>query len=170
MKKRVLLLGTFVLLFAGAIVIYVFDINLKYDVGQKIDSFNGVAVFYNGKIKNVHGRALTENGYNIGLKYQCVEFVKRYYYEALDHKMPNTYGHAKDFFISGLKDGQINTQRNLVQYTNPSESKPKKHDLIVYAETPYNKYGHVSIVSKVNDKRVEIIQQNAGLYGKRSRR
>lgn len=129
--------------------------------GEPVDSLNGVLVYYNGDIDNVEGRN-TVDGYNLGLKYQCVEFVKRYYYYHLEHKMPDSYGHAKSFFIEGVKDGEINKQRNLVQYTNPSKSKPKLDDLIVMGES---KYGHVAIVSAVSDSEVELTQQNPGVYG-----
>jgi len=112
----------------------------------------------------VDGRALAEDGYNLGLKYQCVEFVKRYYYEELNHKMPDTYGHAKDFFNSHIKDGEINKQRNLKQFKNPSKSKPKINDLVIYSGTTINKYGHVAIISKVTENDIEIIQQNPGPF------
>lgn len=141
------------------------NFNPNFQVGQKIDSLNGVFVYYNGGVGNVEGRQLSPDGYNIGLKYQCVEFVKRYYYEALNHKMPDSYGHAKDFFDSTIADGQLNKTRNLIQFTNGSKSKPKVNDLLVYAPTLLNKYGHVSIISKVTEKDIEIIQQNPGPFG-----
>ena len=141
------------------------NLNPKYSVGQTIDSLKGVYVYYNGGVGNIEGREVTKDGYNIGLKYQCVEFVKRYYHEALDHKMPDTYGHAKDFFNPSNKDATINTQRNLRQYTNPSTSKPKVNDLVVYSGSLLNRYGHVSIISKVTDNEIEIIQQNPGPFG-----
>lgn len=166
MKKLILVLfGILVLIIIGFFISKKINLNPKYEVRQKIDQLNDVAVYYNGGVGNVDGRELTEDGYNIGLKYQCVEFVKRYYYEALNHKMPNSYGHTKDFFNRNVKDGNQNKQRNLTQYTNPSKSKPKVNDLVVYHGTTLNKYGHVSIVSKVTEKEIEIIQQNPGPYG-----
>jgi surface antigen len=135
------------------------------EIGQKVDSLNGVFVFYNGRVSNVTGRNTTTDGYNLGLKYQCVEFVKRYYYQHLRHKMPDSYGHAKDFFDKRLPDGQRNRQRNLIQYTNPSTTKPKPNDLLVLRATTFNQYGHVAIISKVSMNEVEIIQQNPGPMG-----
>ncbi len=139
---------------------YYLDYQLK--IGTPIDSLNGIKVYYNGDIGNVNGRNKTEDGYNLGLKYQCVEFVKRYYYKHLKHKMPNSWGHAKDFFDTSVPDGKINKSRGLVQYTNPSTSKPKINDIIVFSGTIFNKYGHVAIVSKVNNEEIEVIQQNVG--------
>jgi len=166
LKKRFLLIiGILILLVVGFFISKKINLNPNYEVGQKIDSLNGVSVYYNGGVGNVDGRALAEDGYNLGLKYQCVEFVKRYYYEELNHKMPDTYGHAKDFFNSQIKDGEINKQRNLNQFKNPSKSKPKINDLVVYSGTTLNKYGHVAIVSNVSENEVEIIQQNPGPFG-----
>ncbi|OCG61857.1 hypothetical protein [Gilliamella sp. GillExp13] len=63
-------------------------------------------VYYNGSINNVRGRNIAKDGYNLGLKYQCVEFIKRYYYQRFNHKMPNSYGHAKEFFDPSIVDGK----------------------------------------------------------------
>lgn len=150
---------------AGYFFVQKINLNPNYEVGQQMDEFNGVAVYYNGGVGNVEERNLTNDGYNLGLKYQCVEFVKRYYFEHLNHKMPNSYGHAKDFFDTSLKDGQKNKQRDLIQYTNSGNSRPEVNDLIVYAPTITNRYGHVAIISSVSDDEVVIIQQNPGPFG-----
>jgi hypothetical protein len=39
------------------------------------------------------------------------EFVKRYDYEHLGHKMPDSYGHAKQFFNAALSDGALNLRQ-----------------------------------------------------------
>jgi len=130
--------------------------------GKVIDKFNGVDIFYNGKVRNVSGRNVTSDGYNLGLKYQCVEFVKRYYYEYYNHKMPNSYGNAKDFYDRTLPDGSYNRDRGLTQYANPSSSRPAVGDLIIFGPTQWNQFGHVAIVSKVSNSNIEIAQQNPG--------
>jgi len=76
--------------------------------------------------------------------------------------MPNSYGHAKDFFNADINDGKHNSDRNLIQYTNGSISKPKVDDLIVFDGTMFNPYGHVAIISSVADDKIEIVQQNVG--------
>lgn len=153
-------------IFSGLWVFKKFNFNSERKVGEKLDSLNGVYVYYNGGVDNVVERNTAPDGYNLGLKYQCVEFVKRYYYEHFNHKMPDSYGHAKDFFNSSLLDGQKNTQRNLIQFTNASQTKPKVGDLIVFDSTLLNKYGHVAIISDVTSHSIEIIQQNPGPFGK----
>lgn len=165
-------LSVFILIFL-VLLIYSFNklnFNFKYYVGESLDSLNGVTVYYNGGVSNIEGRNLTEDGYNLGMKYQCVEFVKRYYYEYLNHKMPESYGNAKDFFDNELDDGELNKDRNLMQYGNPSISKPKISDLIVFDGSILNAYGHVAIISNVSNDSIEIIQQNPGPFGKSRRK
>ncbi|MEP6260758.1 MAG: CHAP domain-containing protein [Gillisia sp.] len=163
---KIVLVIVLVLLFsAGGFYIYsTTGVHPTKEVGQEIDQFNGVTVYYNGGVGNVEGRNLAPDGYNLGLKYQCVEFVKRYYYEYFNHKMPNSYGHAKDFFDSRLADGKNNMDRNLKQYTNGSSTKPLVNDLLIFKGTKFNQYGHVAIISSVSDNKIEIIQQNAGAF------
>ncbi len=131
--------------------------------GQVIDQYNGVHVYYNGKdFTNVSGRNVTVDGYNLGLKYQCIEFVKRFYLQIFNHYMPYSYGHAKDFFNKKLADVAFNDKRGLMQYRNVRFEKPKVNDILVYDETYGNPFGHVAIISKVTDNEIEIIQQNIG--------
>ncbi len=157
------------LLIALIIGIYLFvtrsNINPSFEVGQAVDSLNHVTVFYNGGVGNVEERNLAPDGYNLGLKYQCVEFVKRYYYEHLNFKMPDSYGHAKSFFDYEVEDGELNERRGLLQFSNPSSTKPAVSDLVVFKPSLWNRYGHVAIVSAVSGTEVEIIQQNPGPFG-----
>lgn len=152
----------FLLGFTGRWVIRKTVADPSLNIGQAVDSLNGVYVYYNGSVGNVGGRNLAPDGYNLGLKYQCVEFVKRYYHQHLGHKMPDSYGHAKDFFDPALSDGGFSTKRGLKQFSSPSQSKPKVNDLLIFSGNAFNPYGHVAIVSKVSGTELEMIQQNPG--------
>lgn len=158
MKKKKIISALVII--TAVVVFYISKSNsLYYEIGERIDSFNGVDVYYNGeKISESHGRNLADGGYNLGQKWQCVEYIKRYYYEYFNHEMPDSYGHAKDFFDASISDGGLNKSRNLLQFTNPSFSKPRVNDIIVMS----GGYGHVGIVTEVTDDRVEMIQQNVG--------
>lgn len=159
------LLGLPIIIFISLTIKNKVNSKSSFYLGKKIDSLNGIFVYYNGSINNTVGRNITKDGYNLGLKYQCVEFVKRYYYERLNHKMPYSYGNANSFFDYNVEDGHLNSKRNLTQFTNPSLSKPKIEDLIVFRGTIFNKYGHVAIISNVTENYIEIIQQNSGFFG-----
>jgi surface antigen len=161
-KEIFLLIGICILLAVLTIFLKKENKHQSIKIGQVIDNLNGVKVYYNGSYSNISGRNWTKDHYNLGLKYQCVEFVKRYYYENLNHKMPESYGHAKDFFDKNIKDGAFNKKRGLNQYNNSSKSKPKVNDLLIFSGTVFNKFGHVAIISKVTKDEIEITQQNAG--------
>lgn len=169
MKKWLIALLVLLALAAGGYYVLTRqNINPKHQVGEVLDQFNGVAVYYNGGVNHVLERNTAPDGYNIGLKYQCVEFIKRYYYQHLNHKMPDSYGHAKSFYQQGLASGALNPQRNLYQYTNGSDTLPQVGDIVVYEGTTLNPYGHVAIVAALepDDGWLEIIQQNAGPFAK----
>ncbi|MGL4598993.1 MAG: CHAP domain-containing protein [Bacteroidia bacterium] len=162
--KRWLFISTFLFLVSAGIFFAAKNKHLfqHHEFGDVLDSLNGVRVYYNGTIDHIEGRNRAADGYNLGLKYQCVEFVKRYYYEHYKHKMPVSYGNAKDFFDVHLTDGDFNSNRGLRQYTNGSRSKPEVGDLLVMGG---NAHGHVAIVSEVGAREIEIIQQNPGVAG-----
>lgn len=172
-RLRTLLLavaGAVLLAAAGYRVVTYTNLNPGQEVGAVIDEFNGVKVYYNGGVNNSEGRNLSRDGYNLGIKYQCVEFVKRYYFERFNHRMPDAFGNAKDFFDANTAQGALNPKRGLVQYRNGEAEKPQVDDLIVFPPTLFNPYGHVAIVAGVSEREVEIVQQNPGPFsGSRAR-
>lgn len=163
-KIMLLIISVLALGYAGFKIVKKINLNSDYKIGQSLDSLNGVKVYYNGGVDHVSGRNVTKDNYNLGLKYQCVEFVKRYYYEHYHHKMPDAYGHAKDFFDPKVKDGDLNSNRNLIQYTNPSKKKPEVGDLVIFSGSILNRFGHVAVISKVLENEIQIIQQNPGPF------
>ena len=126
--------------------------------GKQIDELEGVPVYYNGLIyTRIHGSHSATDGYYYGKKWQCVEFIKRYYHDHYGHSMPEVYGHAKDFFDMGVGHGKLNKARGLVQYYNEKAASPRVGDLMVWNDT---KYGHVAIVSALEEGSIEVTQQN----------
>ncbi|OCQ50899.1 CHAP domain protein [Photorhabdus australis subsp. thailandensis] len=52
----------------------------------------------------------------------------------------------------------------MLQFTNGSISAPETGDIIVFAPTLFNRYGHVAIVSAVEPTSIEIVQQHPGPF------
>ncbi|MDR3585731.1 MAG: CHAP domain-containing protein [Desulfosporosinus sp.] len=126
--------------------------------GKIIDNYKSVPVYYNGPdCTKDKEESFSLDGYYCGLKWQCVEFVKRFYYVAKHHRMPDGFGNAKDFFDPFLSQGGLNQQRGLKQYINGGNEKPEPDDILVFTDPPY---GHVAIVTKVTTNTLEVIQQN----------
>lgn len=132
----------------------------RFSIGRKIDDYKGVKIFYNGLFMvDGQGKHYSKEGYYYGQKWQCVEFIKRFFYEIYGHQMPNVMGHAISYFNSNIPDGLLNEERGLIQFHNGSRVPPKEDDLIVFNNT-MSRFGHVAIVSKVDNDEVEIVQQN----------
>jgi hypothetical protein len=131
--------------------------------GDSLGSFNGVTAYYNsGGINSCGNRHWSSDGaYSFGFKWQCVEFIRRYYYEALNYKMPNRWGNASDYFIENIPSGSMNTERGLVQYHN-GNIMPQINDLLIF-QNMAGGLGHVSIVTNVTDSRISTIAQNIGM-------
>jgi surface antigen len=106
---------------------------------------------------NSHGKHYNaDSSFYYGKQWQCVEFIKRYYFDHLRFKMPNDMGNAKDFFDPDVKQGELNKLRGLLQYRNDDNEPPAIDDILIFD----GKYGHVGIVTKVTETEIEIIQQN----------
>jgi surface antigen len=127
-------------------------------VGSVTDEHRGVKVYNNGPdFPKSHGKHYAAgNSFYFGKKWQCVEFIKRYYFLALSHQMPDGSGNAKDFFDAAVKHGKLNRRRNLLQYHNGANDKPRPDDILVFDGS----YGHVAIVTRVDADELEVIQQN----------
>jgi surface antigen len=74
-------------------------------------------------------------------------------------------GTQKSFFDTTLPDGAINQKRMLQQFKNGGVNVPMVEDIIVFDAWALNPYGHVAIITKVNESSVEVIQQNPGQFG-----
>src|SRR5258708_40197260 len=71
------------------------NFTLQHDprIGRLLDSYQGVGVYDNGVLFwKAYGKHYSEDGYYYGQKWQCVEFVKRFYFEAKQHRMPDVFG------------------------------------------------------------------------------
>jgi hypothetical protein len=143
------------ILLVGVAVLLVWNMT---KVGKTLDRYRGVPVYDNGLFFfRSYGRNYSKDGYYYGQKWQCVEFIKRFYCDAKGHKMPDLMGHARSFFDEAISDGALNPRRGLVQYRNGLSEKPRPDDLLVFTDT---KYGHVGIVTETGENFMEIIQQN----------
>lgn len=135
--------------------------------GEILDTYRGVPVYKTwGAVSRSHGRhySVDNSRYYYGQKWQCVEFVKRFYYQAKNHRMPNIWGHAKEYYDRRVGHGKLNPERGLTQFRNGRDEPPEADDLIVFRS---GKWGHVAIVSEVGENYVEVIQQNTKRYRER---
>lgn len=127
-------------------------------IGRSLGEYRNVQIFDNGFLYfRSYGTHSSSDGYYFGQKWQCVEFVKRFYFEAYAHRMPDVWGHAKEFFDPKVTHGMLNSRRGMIQYTNGGNEPPAPDDLLVFTDT---EFGHVAIVSAVSGNSIEVVQQN----------
>ncbi|GGR51612.1 hypothetical protein GCM10008959_11110 [Deinococcus seoulensis] len=144
-------------------------IRANKDWGAEIGSLDGVKAYYNDGVQSSEESASGNrnyskdgNKYEYGLKWQCVEFVRRYYYDSLGVEFAPRSGNAEDYFDKNTPNGNVNTQRKLTQFKIGSTEKPKYQDLIIFGPNPFSSVGHVAIVSSASDDNFTIAQQNVG--------
>ncbi len=126
-------------------------------LGEVVFIHKGVPIYSNGEdVYKSNGKHYAADGYYYGHKWQCVEFIKRYYHDAHQHNMPDVWGHAVSFFDPKIPHANLNPARNMQQYYNAYSEPPKAEDLLVWG----GRYGHVAIISEVHDDHVIIVQQN----------
>ncbi|MFT6180005.1 MAG: surface antigen [Akkermansiaceae bacterium] len=129
-----------------------------HPVGTEIATYKKVSAYQNGTVvTRSHGKHYADDGYYYGQKWQCVEYIKRFYHDAKNHDMPSVWGNARDFFDPAVHHGQLNPNRGLVQFRNGGNTPPKPDDLLVFRD---GSLGHVAIITKVNSDSIEVIQQN----------
>jgi surface antigen len=110
------------------------------DEGDVIGTYRGVPAYSNG--------ANTTTGEG---KYQCVEYVKRFYKDAMGVKHKWT-GNAITYYDNAAEKG-------LIRYPNGSSVAPKPDDILVF-DVLNDAWGHVAIITEVGDDYVNIIEQN----------
>lgn len=155
MLKRLFQISVLLLTLFGSLRLY-----YNKQIGSVLDEYNGVEVYFNSIPFTSKGKSLAEDGYVFGEKYESLEFVKRYYYEYYGYRLPESVESIEELFDSSLEDGERNSKLGLIQYFNPSGYPIKEGDIIIFTPNFYSPDGHVAIVSKVDSKEIEIVQQN----------
>jgi len=115
-----------------------------------VGSFNGVNSYSNGSTSNVSNNYNYSTGINTGMKWQCVEYVNRYYYVIYNQNIRVAGHNANDYFNNA-------TQHGLDAHLNNGTAKPQVGDLLC---SNGGGYGHVAIVREVGSNYINVIHQN----------
>ncbi len=114
--------------------------------------FGDVIGTYRGQ--PIHSNYQAQDGLRTkwGVKWQCVEFVNRFYNQAMG--MPNWVwtGNAGDYWE--------NKKAVLQRFPNGGSVPPQVDDILVWGSGPGRHYGHVAIISAVSEQSVTVAEQN----------
>ncbi|OWY21865.1 hypothetical protein B6N25_08410 [Sphingobacteriales bacterium TSM_CSS] len=118
-------------------------------------TFNGVAAKLNCPVGSLNTFGYNyDSGINTGYRWQCVEYVNRYYYMIynMDLKSTPMYGNAAGYYTY-----TNHASIGLLKYANGGSVPPQVGDMIVSTSQTY---GHIAIVTSVTSTTVGIIDQN----------
>ncbi len=120
--------------------------------GEYLDQYKGVSAYSSGScIANYIGNCANLPVYN---KYQCVEYVIRFYSAAIkiDTSSWVGSGNAATYYGSASTKG-------LMSFPNGGSERPKPDDILAFSGGTGG-YGHVAIITEVTDTYVKVIEQN----------
>lgn len=128
-------------LLTGAAIVAVAD-----PFGSNVGSFQGVPAYSNGTNGTASNQYNTVNGYRTGMKWQCVEYVSRFYWLVYGRQIAG--GNANSFYGNG---------KGLNRRANGGSVRPQVGDILCSAS---GGYGHVAIVREVGSNYIVVIHQN----------
>jgi len=102
-----------------------------------LGSFNNVYVYSNGTPGYVSGQTNNVNGYITGYKWQCVEFVNKYFWLKFGRKIAG--GNANTYYANA-------SGKNLNKAANGGTNKPQVGNILA---SNGGSYGHVAIIRSV---------------------
>jgi surface antigen len=113
------------------------------DYGEVLGSYRGVEARSNASCTG------TGSGY-----YQCVEYVKRFYRDAIGHDTSGWRRNGNEYY------GTANA-KGLEAYPNGRTVAPRADDILCFDD---GDYGHVAIIMEVGSDYVKVIEQNWSRY------
>lgn len=150
--KRVvfLLLSSAALVFASLVVIPAALAAQPF--GSYLGQFNRVASYSNGSTGYVSNLSNYVGSVYTGMKWQCVEYVRRYYLSVFNTDLASRYtGNANTWYSNAAAMG-------LEQYPNGGTTPPQVGDILGSTGPSLN--GHVAIIKRITGNKVFTAQQN----------
>ena len=117
--------------------------------GTVLATYRGIPAKSNGQSSSPNACVPVRGTY--GYQYECVEYIKRFYAEALSVDTKQWWGNAVDYFDSASDKG-------LASFPNGGTTQPAPDDIIVFDNG--NNLGHVAIVASVTANTVTCIEEN----------
>ena len=125
---------------------------------KKVDKKDIITHHNNDKCINLERKYI--NGYFSGLKWQCVEFARRYLIVS-DKISFQEIETAEDIFrLNYFFNLSDNTLIPIKKYVNGSMVLPHVGSLLIWSKSNELQFGHVAIITSINPKYIVIREQN----------
>jgi hypothetical protein len=124
-------------------------LNAQQPYNTLLGSYSGVNIYSNGSTSFASNDYNYYNNTNTGMKWQCVEYVNRYYLIVYNKNIRIPGTNAVDYYSTA-------SQRMLYCYSNNSNVAPIVGDILCFG----GGLGHVAIIREVGSNYVKIAQQN----------
>jgi hypothetical protein len=127
-----------------------------------IPIYKHILYYYNKKIIHKGKPGTKYENIIYGIKYQCIELVRRFYIHVYNITFDDI-DNAIDIF--SLKNGiNITTNKKIpfIHIYNNGLNIPHLGDIIIWKKTKYIKYGHVAIVNKIISNSIINIAEQCG--------
>ena len=168
MKKYLLSLVLGLMVWQGGIGQCTPPTNSYSSQGIEIGNFDGVPIYGNrisGNDYYISNVQYNMNGFITGMKWQCVEYVVRYYYlkYGLDIKRDATHTGDGRTFYDDVVGNTPYRRGGIIAFPNGGNTPPQVGDILGFRDNRSNdSAGHVAIISEVGDNYIKLAQQNAG--------
>lgn len=139
------------------------SLSLTLPYGAQQGSYCGVVAssnrddgFFSGQSNYVDGLIYT------GFRYQCVQYARRFLLHTTGCVFESCGRASAIFYMNHITDVQTNKTYPLIKHENgKSLTPPSPGDIIIYSyHAQLVPFGHVGIISYVDDKQVGVIEQN----------
>lgn len=156
MKNRCLKRGARLLLFSAALalasLVLIPAALAAQTFGTYLGQFNQVASYSNGSATYVSNLNNYVGSVYTGMKWQCVEYVRRYFLSAFNSDLASRFtGNANTWYANAASMG-------LDQYPNSGTTPPMVGDILCSTGPSAN--GHVAIIKRIIGNKIFTAQQN----------
>ena len=133
--------------------------------GKELGNNEGVVGYSNCRDDYYSDQTFINGHHKIpsGLKWQCVEYARRYYQEKFGITFHDVEGASDIWNLEFVWNLRENKTHSFKSYPNKlSKTSPQVHDLVIYQKSHHLPYGHVAVVVDVDKDRqlVFIAEQN----------
>jgi hypothetical protein len=127
--------------------------------GLELGNNEGVIGYSNCRDDHYSDQTLINEHYKIpsGLKWQCVEYARRYYQEKFATTFHDVEGASDIWDLEFVWNLRENKTHSFISCPNKiSNRSPEVHDVIIYQKSNHLPYGHVAVVVDV-DKDLQLV-------------